>query len=100
MATYYVKVDTYWQNSPDYFVGPFNDRQAAQSWLDGRDGSVNLADQFAGDVKNDWRASMMSATEAKRNGMSDTYERHNVLPVTTRASATAIESAVRFCDSV
>lgn len=98
MATYYVRVDTYWQNSTDYFVGPFSDRQAAERWLDaGRCGNgINLAGHFATDIKHDWRACVISATEAKRWGMSYAYDSYNVLPTTTQPSADGIESAVRL----
>ena len=33
-ATYYIEVDTYWQNSKSYFVGPFESRQAAEAWVE------------------------------------------------------------------
>ena len=33
-ATYYIRIDTYWQNSADSFVGPFASRDEAQAEIE------------------------------------------------------------------
>lgn len=34
MGTYYIRFDTYWQNSADRFCGPFDSREAAELEID------------------------------------------------------------------
>lgn len=78
MATYYVRIDTYWQNSPDRFVGPFQTHQDAENAiaeaLDASDSKVCTSNQFASDVKHGIRVhGVMSATAARKAGMKDEF---------------------------
>ena len=54
MATYYIRIDTYWANSPDYFVGPFSNKLDARREIErARDeGSVWLSTRLSGDLKD------------------------------------------------
>jgi hypothetical protein len=93
MAQYFIRVDTYWQNAPDYFVGPFASREAAQEAID----SIETADNVwlststcGGDIRTAVRVypAVLTATEAKRSGMRDDYSaRHNVVSEMPRDSA-------------
>ena len=84
-ATYFVRVDTYWQDSPDYFVGPFATRADAQAAIDGIDTADNVwrADSLCGgDIRTAVRVypEVLTATEAKRRGMRGDYSsKHNVI---------------------
>lgn len=74
MATYYIRIDTYWQNSPDEFVGPFASREEAQTEIDAaldEDGSkVCMSSYSARDVRYGIRVyGILSKTEAQRQGM-------------------------------
>lgn len=76
MANYFIRIDTYWQNSPDHFVGPFESRETAQTAIDAALEAPNTcavaAGQMARDVKNGIRVhGILSQTEAKRMGMKD-----------------------------
>lgn len=73
-ARYYIRVDTYWQNSPDYFVGPFDSRDAAQQAIEAIPENANVwlsINSCSGDLKAAVRLypSILTATEAKRGGM-------------------------------
>jgi hypothetical protein len=75
-AAYYVRVDTYWQNSPDRFAGPFESREAAQAEIDRAinepDSNAWLAGEHCGgNIKYAVRIfpDILTATEAKRQGM-------------------------------
>ncbi len=85
-AQYFIRIDTYWQNSPDYFVGPFESRDAAQAAIDGIKAGDNLwlsTSTCGGDIRTAVRVfpSVLTASEAKRGGMRDDYgPRHNTIP--------------------
>ena len=71
-ATYYLKVDTYWANSPDWYCGPFPTPKKA--WDEIReaieDGLVTWPGHLAKDVRNGVRTTPpMSKTQALRLGM-------------------------------
>lgn len=73
-ATYYVKFDTYWQNSPDWFAGPFASRNEAQAAIDvalTRAGSkVAMSTQTSRDVRHGIRVwDILSRSEALRDGL-------------------------------
>lgn len=77
-ARYFVAVDTYWQNSPYYFVGPFRTREAAQAAIDDVLTSDNVwlsTSICGGDIKTAVRVypSILSATEAKQHGIVEDY---------------------------
>jgi hypothetical protein len=86
-ARYYVRVDTYWQNSPDRFVGPFDTRDEAQAAIDDiptRDNVWLSTSTCGGNIKTAVRVypTILTATEAKRSGMVEDYasSRYNVIP--------------------
>lgn len=88
MATYFIRIGTYWQNSPDRFVGPFDSREAAQAEIDRATGADNsrvvLAGQSASDVKTAIRChGILSKTEAKRAGMTDRNTLSHTIPLNT-----------------
>lgn len=86
-AQYFVRIDTYWQNSKDNFVGPFDSREAAQAAIDGIQTEDNVwlsTSTCGGDIRSAVRVypTILTATEAKRMGMRDDYSsRHNTVPV-------------------
>lgn len=104
MATYFIEVDTYWQNSPSYFVGPFNSKAEAEAWFSGDDWTPadNIwmsGSNCGGDIRDAWRIypAPLSKTAARQRGMrrwSDGDERENVISPTTRPSAAALAAAV------
>ena len=72
-ATYYIRIDTYWQNSADSFVGPFASRDEAQAEIESAmdDGKVCMAYHMAADIKSGIRVhEVLSKTQAKRQGMT------------------------------
>ena len=76
-AQYFIRIDTYWQNSANRFVGPFASRSAAQTEIDrAMDAPMNLvchANQTAIDIKNGIRVhGIHPRTVCERNyGMND-----------------------------
>lgn len=83
-ARYYFRIDTYWTNSPDYFIGPFDTRDVAQAEIDSIQDKYGycLSANMCGNVKDFWRVYdvVLTATEAKRMGMRDDYSsRHNLI---------------------
>lgn len=100
-AQYFIRIDTYWQHSPDYFVGPFATRAAAQEAIDAiqRENNVWLStDLCGGDIRTAIRVypAILTATEAKRSGMRNDYgPRHNVvaeMPQDSRDLFAALEA--------
>ena len=102
-ATYYVEVDTYWQNSASYFVGPFETSDQAEQWINAtngaKDANVWRSDSHCGgDIKSAWRVyAPVSATTAKRRGLRIN---RNDLPISTKCTAKALDRAVRECNEV
>lgn len=84
--SYFIRIDTYWQNSPDYFVGPFDSKEAAWAAIDGIRTEDNVwlsTSTCGGDIRTAVRVfpAILTATEAKRSGMRNDYgPRHNVIP--------------------
>lgn len=85
-ATYYVRIDTFWQNSPDRFVGPFPTRAAAQKAIDAAcadpQSQIVVLGTSPRDIKHAIRVwGIMTATEARRAGMHEDWDSlRNVLP--------------------
>ena len=82
--SYYVRFDTYWQNSPDRFVGPFATRAEAEAVIDGIQTEDNVwrADSMCGgDIRTAIRVypDVLTASQARRMGMRDDNE-FGVLP--------------------
>jgi len=67
-AKWYIEVDSYWQNSPSLFIGPYADRQDAQAAADAS--KAIPADRNAPDVKHNVRYELLNTTQAKRSGMN------------------------------
>lgn len=85
---YYVRFDTYWQNSPNHFAGPFDSREAAGAAIEAAenaDGSkVARSSQMANDVRNGIRIhDIVSATEAKKYGLKNSYKALDRIPKNT-----------------
>ena len=87
LASYYVRIDSYWQNSGDFFVGPFANRDEAQTEIDRAvsdpESLVVPANQMAQDIEHGVRVhSILTKTQAKQAGLhesfGDTYERNVV----------------------
>lgn len=85
-AQYFIRIDTYWQNSPDYFVGPFDSRKDAQTAIDNIQTEDNVwlsTSMCGGDIRSAIRVfpTILTATEAKRMGMRNNYNaNHNTIP--------------------
>lgn len=99
-AQYFIEVDTYWQNSASYFVGPFESREAAEAWHQQdvpSDANVWYSTSTCGgDIRDAWRIypAPLTKTEAKRRGMDDDHEiSPRVKPIARRLSAATQEYA-------
>lgn len=93
-ATYFIEVDTYWQNSASFFVGPFASREAAAAYVAQDSDNVWLSTSgCGGDIRSAWRIypQPLSKTEARARGMRD----HNELSTRTPLSARSLSNAVR-----
>ena len=86
-AQYFIRIDTYWQNSKDNFVGPFDSRNEAQSAIDNIQTEDNVwlsTSTCGGDIRSAVRVypTILTASEAKRMGMRNDYSsNHNAVPV-------------------
>lgn len=86
-ATYFIRIDTYWQNSADYFVGPFESRANAQTAIDDIQTEDNVwlsTSMCGGDIRTAVRVfpHIYTASEAKRSGMKNDYSSsHNTVPM-------------------
>lgn len=67
-AKWYVEVDSYWQNSPSLFIGPYADRQDAQNAADAS--KAIPADRTAPDVKYNVRYYIHNTGQARLAGMN------------------------------
>lgn len=72
--TFYIRIDTLWQNSPDYFVGPFDSREQAQAAIDkaqeNEHSEIRTEGHMAGDLRETVRVhGILSKTEARKIGM-------------------------------
>jgi hypothetical protein len=86
-ATYFVRIGTYWQNSPYRFVGPFATREEAEAAIEAAytNGNVNVwrsSSMCGGDIKTAICVyGVMNKSEAFRAGMRDIGLRGtNMLP--------------------
>ena len=97
MAQYYVRIDTYWHNAPDYFVGPFSTRAEAQATIDSirTEDNVWLSTSRAGinDISDAIRVypTILTASEAKRSGMRDDIANTRYNVIGTRIPSNASE---------
>lgn len=101
--TFYIEVDTYWQNSKSFFVGPFVTRAAAEAWIEQpvSDPTPNVwlsTSLCGGDIRAAWRVypKALGATEAKRHGMRTEISEAgycNVIAPTTEPTAAALAAA-------
>ena len=72
---YFVQIDSYWQNAPDAFVGPFASRELAENAIAAHAAAVASAKIDRGvlpivDVRNDVRVvDVAPTTAAMRAGM-------------------------------
>jgi len=87
-ATYYVRLDTFWQHSPDRFAGPFGSREAAEAAIDAATtnpaADVVRLDRRPRDIKYAIRVyGVLPASQALRLGMCTPemtdYSRTNVI---------------------
>jgi hypothetical protein len=62
MATYYVKIDSYWQDSPDRFFGPFTSRTEAEAAMHA---DIVRPDQHPADVVSALRGRVVTASESR-----------------------------------
>lgn len=88
MATYFIRIDTYWQNSLDRFVGPFASRDEAQAEIDHATNAENsrvvLIGQSASDIKTGIRChGILSKTSATRHGMTERNTLSMTIPLNT-----------------
>lgn len=96
-AQYFIRIDTYWQNSPDYFVGPFDSRDEAQTAIDSITTEANVwlsTSTCGGDIRSAVRVfpAILTASEAKRSGMRDDYgAKHNTIPTMPTSAADLFE---------
>lgn len=106
-ATFYIEVDTYWQNSKSYFVGPFASKADAEAWYQTgewtpRDNVWYSDSQCGGDIRDAWRIyrTPLSKTEARKRGlrswsMGDSTD--TVISPNTKPQAHALDAAVEAC---
>jgi len=72
--TYYVRLDTFWQNSPDRWAGPFTSRDEAEQAIDdaarSKESLVVRLNQNPQDIKHAIRVyGVFPASQAIRRGM-------------------------------
>jgi hypothetical protein len=65
MTNYYVKLDSYWQNSPDYWFGPYATFEEAYSAV----GGTIRPGQAPVDIKTAIRSHILNTTGAYTAGM-------------------------------
>jgi len=96
-ATYYIEVDTYRENAPSYFVGPFDSRAAADAWAAQTSDNVWRSDSMCGgDIRDAWRVypNALSATQARRTRTMNISDSDNIISPTTALQASALSEAV------
>lgn len=89
MATYFIRIDTFWQNSPDRFVGPFDSRSDAQAEIDraidAPNSKVTVSNQSASDIRYGIRVhGIHPRTVCERNyGMDERNTLSRTIPLST-----------------
>lgn len=69
-AKYYIRVDTFWQNSPDTFIGPYQTKQSAETALSGSGIARSDLGQGAVNVRHQTRClGILTTTKARQAGM-------------------------------
>jgi len=73
MATYYIHIDTYYADSPDTYVGPFESKPEANRSITDSQNETGSQVVFGGqpsDMRNAIRVyGVLSKTQAKKQGM-------------------------------
>ena len=100
MRQYYIEVDTYWQNSTSYFVGPFASKAEASAWYQEIPNDANVwlsTSNCGGDICDAWRIypDPLTAAEAKRHGLCDMTEIDPSVSPTARALRVACQRLER-----
>jgi hypothetical protein len=97
MASYFIKIDTYWQNSKSYFVGPFSTKADAEAWHQ-QDVPNNANVWYStslcgGNIADAWciYPGPLSKTAARKRGLND----NNLLDPQVKPIAKALDVAVR-----
>ena len=71
---WYIEVDSYWQNSPSVFIGPFMSKRLAELYAE--DSDAISCYHTASDVRNNVRYQIRNTTHAREAGMN----KNNVCP--------------------
>ena len=70
-AKFYIRIDTYWQNSRDTFFGPYENRPSAESAIDESGAGRWDLGQMARNIKHQTRClGIMTTTQARKVGMN------------------------------
>ena len=102
MATYFIEVGGYWQNSKSWFVGPFESKAEAEAWHQqdaGADANVWYSDSLCGgDIRTAWRIypAPLSKTAATRRGLRVAWSERgypNVISPSVAPHAAALDEA-------
>jgi len=71
-AKYFVRVNTYWANSPDTWLGPYANREDAESAADNSGAGRSDLGQMTANIKEQTRIlGIYNATESYRLGRSE-----------------------------
>lgn len=95
-AQYFIEVDTYWQSSTSYFVGPFDSKADAEAWYQQDEplgANVWLSTSLCGgDIRSAWRIypAPLSKTEARKRGLDDNHEISPNVELSARALSDAV----------
>ncbi len=102
-AQYFIEVDTYWQNSMSYFVGPFASKDAAREWHQNDDWTPEdnvwySTSTCGGDIREAWRIypEPLSKTAARKRGLRsyrDGDDRNTVISPNVKPQAGALSDA-------
>lgn len=90
MAKFYIRMDTYWQDSADTWFGPYSTREAAVAAADNSGAGRDDLGQMARDVRNQTRIlGIHNATESRKLGRKD----RNTIPALEKAPGDIAELA-------
>ena len=93
-AKYYVEVDSYWQNSPSIFIGPYASLEDAQYAANISD--AVFAEHQAQDVKYNVRFEIHNTRQARQAGMCQ----HNTISNLVTAIPDDTEGLSRLWDVI